>query len=393
MSAEHIKSVFITGEKDVVTEEMISSLLQHGIKIYSYVPGMIHSASANVIPDIIVCVGCDDPEKRYSDHFREMLALAPVMLVSRKVLASDNEKLARVLIRLFTTKARIPTIEDVEKPGFDIALMKKAFDNREFELWYQPIIRRVSEDVTGFECLIRWKLPESCEIILPDRFMPSIENYDFIVPFGFWIIDEACRQLRVWQDKFRSDPPLYLSINLSARQFTCLELCDRIIKIIDAHGVDPSTVVLEITESAFMEDMERANLMLLKLRAKKIRIYLDDFGTGFASLSYLLHFPVDVIKIDKSFVKWMHVDEQSEEIVRSVIGLAHNLKMKVVAEGVETEEHRQKLDELGCDYMQGFLFAKPLDRERAERFYERSLDQSLLGFNKDEDIVRTKECS
>jgi EAL domain-containing protein (putative c-di-GMP-specific phosphodiesterase class I) len=222
----------------------------------------------------------------------------------------------------------------------------------------------------GFEALIRWKDPATNEIIFPDRFMPTIESKEFIIPFGFWIIEEACRKLAEWNEACAPAVPLRIGINLSARQFTCPELVERIFKIIDSYKIDPSQIALEITESTFMEDMSAANIMLLTLRSKNIRIYLDDFGTGFSSLSYLLHFPVDTIKIDKSFVKWMHVDEQSKEIVRSIIMLAHNLKMTVVAEGVEQQEHVDMLRDMGCDYFQGYFYARPLCFEDATDYMQ-----------------------
>jgi EAL domain-containing protein (putative c-di-GMP-specific phosphodiesterase class I) len=252
--------------------------------------------------------------------------------------------------------------------GITVERLRRALDDGEFELWYQPIIDAKNGCLTGFESLVRWKNADTGEIIFPDRFIPTIESEDIVVPFGFWIIDQACRQLRSWNDRFNFRTPLRVGINLSARQFTCGVLVEKIVDIINSHGVEPSSIALEITESAFMEDMETANLMLLKMRAEKIKIYLDDFGTGFSSLSYLLHFPVDVIKIDKSFVKWMHVDEQSEEIVKSIIELAHNLKMKVVAEGVEDEDHLSKLSEFGCDLIQGYYYSKPLCPVDADAF-------------------------
>ncbi|HOW83870.1 MAG TPA: EAL domain-containing protein, partial [Spirochaetota bacterium] len=177
--------------------------------------------------------------------------------------------------------------------------------------------------------------------------------------------------------EFSFSPPIRVNVNLSARQFVLDELCERIFRIVEEYRVPPESLAFEITESAFMEDMESANLMLLKLKAGKHRIYMDDFGTGYSSLSYLQHFPVDTLKIDKSFVEWMHIDEQSEQIVRAIIDLAHNLKMTVVAEGVEVDEHRDVLKKYGCDYGQGYYFSKPLDVPAA-RQYLRKMKASKL---------------
>jgi EAL domain-containing protein (putative c-di-GMP-specific phosphodiesterase class I) len=250
----------------------------------------------------------------------------------------------------------------------DIETYKNALANKEFELWYQPIVETKNGLVSGFESLIRWRKPESGEIIPPSKFIPVIENNDFIIPFTFWIVEEACNQIKKWQGKFGKDRPFIISVNLSAKQFTSETYVERIVDIIDSLGIDPTSLALEITESAFMEDMRKANLMLLTLRSKHIKIYLDDFGMGYSSLSYLLHFPVDTLKIDMSFVKWMHVDEQSEAIVRAISSLAHSLKMTVVAEGVEIKEHSDILKEIGCDYMQGYFYSKPLCSKDAEDF-------------------------
>lgn len=257
-------------------------------------------------------------------------------------------------------KKDVVSASPVHAGGITVDRLRRALDGGEFEMWYQPIVECGTGTLKGFESLVRWRNADTGELIRPDSFIPVIESADIVIPFGFWIIEAVCRQMKQWSESFHCDPPLRVSINLSARQFTCGILAETIVDIIHRYGVDPLALALEITESAFMDDMDAANLMLLKLRAQKIKIYLDDFGTGFSSLSYLVHFPVDVIKIDKSFVTWMNVDEQSEEIVKSVIALAHNLKMQVVAEGVEDEELVGSLRALGCDFIQGYFYSKPL---------------------------------
>ena len=250
-------------------------------------------------------------------------------------------------------------------PNVTLDVIKESFRNNEFFIVYQPVIETSTVRVSGFESLVRWKWSATGEMIPPDRFIPVIEESDFMITFGFWIIDQVCRKIHEWNTVSGIKSDFRIGINLSAKQFTCAELVDRIIGIIDEYGINPSQIALEITESAFMEQRDIANLMLLRLKSKKILIYLDDFGMGYSSLSYLLHFPVDVIKIDMSFVKWMHVDEQSEAIVRSVVSLAHNLKLSAVAEGVERDEHVKTLTEIGCDYMQGFRYSKPLIADEA----------------------------
>ncbi len=250
--------------------------------------------------------------------------------------------------------------------------LRRAINNREFILHFQPIVSLAGGSITGFEALIRWLHPEK-GLLPPDGFIPLAEKTDLIIALGLWVIEEACGQLVDWQRRFVRDTPLTMSINLSARQFIQHDLIRTIDEAIGRFGLDPSTVRFEITESAFMEDMESANLMLLELKSKKFLLYMDDFGTGYSSLSYLMHFPVDVLKIDKSFVRFMHVDEESEVIVHSVIALAHNLKRRVIAEGVETERHFEILKDLGCDYGQGYYFSRPVEAAGAEDLLRKNL--------------------
>lgn len=238
--------------------------------------------------------------------------------------------------------------------------MFHALDRSEFTLHYQPVISLADDRIFSFEALIRWNHPKR-GLLHPSEFIPFAEKLPIIVPLGFWIIEEAARQIGQWKRRDGIDYPILIGVNLSANQFVNPDLSSWIVALINKTGIDPALIAFEITESAFMTDMELANIQLLKLKSNNHLIYMDDFGTGYSSLSYLQHFPVDTIKIDQSFVRWMHIDEQSEQIVRSVVGLAHNLKMKVVAEGVEEDEHRVMLKDLKCDYGQGFLFAPPLD--------------------------------
>jgi len=381
MKADHMRRVLCIGDSALVTGDMRQTLLRNDIDI-NVIPDIEGGDLSQVFggsshPDLIILADSESCAEGII-RLKMFLEYAPVMAISAGTVEEGREKILTTLTRLFSAKGGISSRAADSESVFDIDMLQAAFENNEFVLWYQPIISQNTGSVSGFESLIRWNHSSRCEIILPDHFMPTIEKYDFIIPFGFWIIEQACRQLKAWNDNYSDGPPVCLSINLSARQFSCPELCERIISIIDQVGIDPSMIALEITESAFMEDMDTANLVLLKLKAKKIKIYLDDFGTGFASLSYLLHFPVDVIKIDKSFVKWMHVDEQSEEIVRSVVMLAHNLKMKVVAEGVESEEHLEKLRDFGCDYLQGVYFARPLAHDDAAVFMKTCRENPLF---------------
>jgi EAL domain-containing protein (putative c-di-GMP-specific phosphodiesterase class I) len=209
----------------------------------------------------------------------------------------------------------------------------------------------------GFESLIRWRHPER-GFVPPSEFIPFAEESALILPLGFIAIEKACRQLKEWIDADAG--PLSVSINLSAVQFIHPELAEQIADIVRKNGLPHELVRFEITESVLMNDMDSANMMLLKLKSMNFRLYMDDFGTGYSSLSYLRHFPMDVIKIDQSFIKWMGVDDESHVIAKTIVDLAHNLGKLVVAEGIETDEHLAMLREMRCDYGQGYLFSPPI---------------------------------
>jgi len=245
--------------------------------------------------------------------------------------------------------------------------LNRGLERGEFDLYYQPILSLAEERIAGFEALIRWNHPEH-GFVSPDDFIPFAERLPFIMSLGYWVIETAVKQIGKWQDSLVLSHPVHVGVNLSANQFVNPGLSDGIAGIIRSNRADPALVAFEITESAFMSDMEMANMQLLKLKSSRHSIMMDDFGTGYSSLSYLQHFPVDILKIDQSFVRWMHIDEQSLSIVRSVVGLAHNLGMKVVAEGMEEKEHLVKLKELECDFGQGYLFSVPLDTESAGNY-------------------------
>ncbi len=235
-----------------------------------------------------------------------------------------------------------------------------AIEKRQLEMYYQPIVSLSSGRITGFESLIRWKHPER-GYVSPAEFIPLAEETGLILPIGLLAVEMTVAQLAGWNEGVRNHDPVSASVNLSTVQFINPKLADQIEEIVDAQKIEREYLRFEITESAIMADMESANIMLLKLKSKKHKLYMDDFGTGYSSLSYLRHFPVDVLKIDQSFVKWMGVDEESDTIVKTIIELAHNLRMEVVAEGIETEEHMRLLREMNCDYGQGYFFSKPVD--------------------------------
>ncbi len=245
-----------------------------------------------------------------------------------------------------------------------------ALENNMFRLYYQPVMSLEHDKISGFEALIRM-IDENGAVITPDRFIVVAEESALIFPLGLWIVEETCRQINEWKEKFNLDSPLRVNVNISPRQFIFPNLTARVFEITEKYNINPADIAFEITESAFMSDMESANIALLEFRSKNFMLYMDDFGTGYSSLSYLMHFPVNVIKIDQSFVKWMHIDDQSEIIVRSVISLAHNLGLKVVAEGTDDPSHVELLKNWGCDYAQGYYFSKPLTSSDADTVLEK----------------------
>jgi EAL domain-containing protein (putative c-di-GMP-specific phosphodiesterase class I) len=200
------------------------------------------------------------------------------------------------------------------------------------------------------------------------KFIPIAEETGLIIQIGQWVLGEACRQMRQWQGLLAAGEPLTISVNLSAKQFMQIDLLDQIQELLRQTSLDPRSLKLEITESAVMEDIETATRTLERLRALGVELSIDDFGTGYSSLSYLQRFPVSTLKIDRSFVSRMTESDGTAEIVRTIMKLAQNLGMDVVAEGVETEGQRARLAALECEFGQGYYFAKPLDTDDAGAF-------------------------
>jgi diguanylate cyclase (GGDEF)-like protein/PAS domain S-box-containing protein len=244
--------------------------------------------------------------------------------------------------------------------------LRKAIEHEEFFVQYQPIVDLDNFNLRGFEALVRWRHPER-GFISPIDFIPVAEETGMIIQIGEWVLREACRQIQRWQVVFPSDPPLFISVNLSGKQFTQVDLIHEVAYILSETKIDPRSLKLEITESMVMEDIEAATEMLKQLRSLGVQLSIDDFGTGYSSLSYLHRFPIDTLKIDRSFVTQMSENNENAEIVRTIVMLAQNLGMDVVAEGVETNEQLALLRKLGCENGQGYFFSKPLDIAGAEK--------------------------
>jgi EAL domain-containing protein (putative c-di-GMP-specific phosphodiesterase class I) len=240
--------------------------------------------------------------------------------------------------------------------------LRSAISRHEFRLHYQPILRLDTGRIAEVEALVRWQHAKR-GLLQPDSFIGLTEDTGLIVPIGQWVLREACRQARVWQLQFPSTPPLIMSVNLSAKQFQQPTLVQEISQVLGESGLDAGSLKLEITESVVMQDAPATLAKLKELKDLGIRLAIDDFGTGYSSLGYLKRFPVDTLKIDRSFVKGLSKDGNDNAIVRAVVTVAKTLNMDVTAEGVETDQQRIELKALGCDHAQGFLFARPADAE------------------------------
>jgi diguanylate cyclase (GGDEF)-like protein/PAS domain S-box-containing protein len=243
----------------------------------------------------------------------------------------------------------------------------RALERDELTLDYQPIVSLQTGRIAGFEALLRWLHP-SRGVVSPLEFISVAEETGLIIPMGQWVLNQACRQTREWQKRYPQKPPLQISVNLSPKQFMQRDLIDQISLALDRGGLSPASLKVEITEGMVMQNVESTMQMLGQLQALGVAISLDDFGTGYSSLSYLHRFPISTLKVDQSFVSSMSNNPESLEIVRTILGLARNLKMEVIAEGVETLEQAVELRAMNCEYGQGYYFSKALNANSAVRF-------------------------
>ena len=247
--------------------------------------------------------------------------------------------------------------------------LRQAVNLNEFNLQYQPIISVETGRITGMEALIRWQHPKK-GLISPGDFIPVSEETGLIVKLGEWVIDEACSQLAKWQKQFPSDPPLTISVNIASKQLMP-GFVNHIERAIHHSGLTSNSLIIEVTETMIMENAEVVAPMLQQLKKMNVQLHIDDFGTGYSSLSYLHRFPVDVLKIDRSFVSRIGTNGDNLEVIKAITTLAHSLEMHVVAEGVETEEQVSQLKALNCEFMQGYYFSKPLDSKNFEELLQK----------------------
>ncbi|MGF1602247.1 MAG: EAL domain-containing protein [Thermosynechococcaceae cyanobacterium] len=250
--------------------------------------------------------------------------------------------------------------------------LRRAIERQEFQLHYQPIVEIRTHTIIGFEALARWQHPDR-GLVPPSDFIPLAEDTGMIVPLGEWLLREACQQMQQWQQQFPREVPLSISVNISSCQFAQADFVSGLCDILAEHPIAEGSLKLEITEGVIMEQAETVAIKLNQLKALGIRLSIDDFGTGYSSLSYLQTFPVDTLKVDRSFVMKMgHPD--SCEIVKTIIMLAHNLKLDVIAEGVETLAQSKLLKEMNCEYAQGYLYSRPVSHSAVKGLLSNPLD-------------------
>lgn len=238
--------------------------------------------------------------------------------------------------------------------------LHEALEHHEFCLLYQPILSMEDTAIRGFEALLRWRHP-TLGVIAPDEFLVTTEETGLIHAIGHWVLEEACRQAVAWIEEFPSDPPLVMCVNVSASQLGEIGFVDYVHDTLVKTGLQPMHLNLELTESVAVADLDRAQDILLKLKALGVRLSLDDFGTGYSSLNYLRHLPIDVLKIDRSFISGLDSNTDNQRLVGTIVMLADAFHLKTVAEGPETEEELFTVHQLGCDFAQGYYFFRPLD--------------------------------
>ncbi|MEM9487311.1 MAG: EAL domain-containing protein, partial [Cyanobacteria bacterium P01_F01_bin.116] len=243
--------------------------------------------------------------------------------------------------------------------------LRKAVGQQELEVYYQPMVNLVEGSLVGFEALARWQHPTR-GLIAPSEFIPIAEETGLVMSLDTWMIRQACQQLLDWQQRFPRQAALKISINLSAQDLYRSTLLQDIDQLLDSISLNPELITFEITESMLIEDVEQTIELLTQLALRQIQISIDDFGTGYSCLSYLHRLPVHNLKIDRSFVGHMHLENRNYQVVNTILALSKQLGLTVVAEGIEATQHLQQLRQLGCELGQGYLFSQPLTAHQVE---------------------------
>jgi len=265
-------------------------------------------------------------------------------------------------------------VRAVERQSIEEGL-RRALERREFELYYQPKVDLRTGAITGGEGLIRWSRPTG-EPMSPAQFIPVAEDCGLILPIGSWVLREACRQTRLWLDA--GLPRITMAVNISAVELRNERFVDGVLGTLDDTGLDPTCLELELTEGVLMKQVESTEVILKRLRGSGVKLAVDDFGTGYSSLSYLRRFSIDTLKIDQSFVRQITAGPEEATIVRAIIGMGRNLKLRIVAEGVETAEELAFLQSQHCDEAQGYYFSRPVPSAEFAKLLETGIPQAML---------------
>jgi diguanylate cyclase (GGDEF)-like protein len=303
-------------------------------------PHIVGTYQLNITPSIGISLYPDDGDT------------AATLIKNADTAMYDAKAHGRNGYKFFTQSMNVAVVERLHLESG----LREALSKEQFMLEYQPQIDIRSGKIIGAEALLRWRHPE-LGVIAPGRFIPIAEDTGLIVPIGQWVLFEACRQNRAWQTQGLAHIPV--AVNISSQQFRT-HLADTIVKILDQTGLDARYLELELTEGVVMHSTEMTLSTLRSLRAMGVAISIDDFGTGYSSLSYLKRFPINKLKIDRSFTRDIIVDPDDRAIATAIISMSHNLRLRVIAEGVETAEQLQVLREQGCDEAQGYFFSRPL---------------------------------
>ncbi len=300
---------------------------------------------------------------------QEVYISASIGIAAREPGDTATELLRNADVAMYTAKTKGKARFEIFEPRMHDAVMarlaleadlRRAIERHEFVVHYQPIVKLETGEVTGAEALVRWQHPTR-GLLPPVQFIPLAEETGLIVPLGGWVLREACRQLADWQRHRGGGKPFVMNVNLSSRQLVRDAIVDEVAAAVDASGIRASWLVLEVTETVLMADPVVAARALGNIRDLGVRVALDDFGSGYSSLSHLRRFPIDIVKIDKSFVDGVAADGVESAIARSIIDLGRAMRIETVAEGIEADEQAETLRTLGCEFGQGFFFARPLD--------------------------------
>ncbi|CAN5225008.1 hypothetical protein BH24ACT19_BH24ACT19_03080 [soil metagenome] len=294
-----------------------------------------------------------------------------------------DELMRKADLAMYRAKRRGKARYEVFEPAMDEEVqgrlqlendLRSGFEGGEFELYYQPKVSIEDGVVVAFEALLRWEHPER-GLLLPRDFIQTVEEIGLIVPFGRWVLREACRQVKEWHERHPGNHSLVACVNVSAKQLEQTDLVEAVSEVLNETGLEPRDLALELTEGAFISEDSSISNTLRRLRELGIKLVIDDFGIGYSSLSYLRRLPVDFLKIDRSFIEKLGREHEETTIVRVILQVSHALGIKVTAEGVETEDQLSRLREMRCDLAQGHYFARPMPAREVAAYLTKGFDR------------------